>query len=416
MARPAGMVILGAGHAGGRAANGLREAGWKGPIALIGAEPHPPYERPPLSKGLLTGDKTLADCSLYSADTYAQRDIRIITGTPALAVRREAHEVVLGSGDLVPYDKLLFATGAEPHRLRVPGNGLDGIHVLRAAADALLLQASLVPGRRIAVVGGGFIGLEVAASAVARGCEVVVVEAGPRLMMRTVPSPIEERMRLRHDAAGVDLRLGRKVVGFTGGEGRVSGLVLDDGSEVACDVALVSIGVAPRVDLARAAGLAIDNGIAVDRTLRTEDENIFAAGDAASFQHDLFGGRVRLESWKNAEEQGPLAARNMLGAGEANSTAPWMWSDQYELTIQIAGLPDRGDRVVERRLDGDSLVLFHLAEDGRIVGTSAIGPNGAIGRVVRLGQMMIERRLYPDERRLADPSLDLKTLMRAQAA
>jgi 3-phenylpropionate/trans-cinnamate dioxygenase ferredoxin reductase subunit len=255
----------------------------------------------------------------------------------------------------------------------------------------------------------------VAANAGARGCEVVVIEAGPRLLMRAVPSLIEERMRARHLAADVDIRLGRQVVGIQG-DRHVTGVRLDDGAEIACDAVLVSIGVAPRVELARAAGLAIDNGIVVDRMLRTEDPHIFAAGDVSSFTHDLFAGRVRLESWKNAEEQGPVAARNMLGAGEDCSAVPWMWSDQYEMTIQIAGLPERGSHSVERRLDADASILFHLADDGRIIGASGIGPNGSIGRAVRLGQMMIERSLYPDERLLADPSVNLKTLMREQAA
>jgi 3-phenylpropionate/trans-cinnamate dioxygenase ferredoxin reductase subunit len=287
--------------------------------------------------------------------------------------------------------------------------------VLRDVIDSEALRARLGPGRRLVVIGGGFIGLEGAASAVALGAAVTVVEAAPRLMTRGVPAAIEARMRTRHAAAGVDLRLGRQVAAILGAD-KVTGVRLDDGSEITADTVLVAVGVTPRIELARAAGLPVDNGIVVDRTLRTEDPAVFAAGDACAFVHDLLGRHVRLESWKNAEDQGPVAARNMLGGAETASTVPWMWSDQYELTIQVAGFPDAGSRTVARPLDGEALVLFHLGEDGRLVAASGVGPNAAIGRVIRLGQMMIERGLYPDPAALADPSVNLKTLMRERAA
>jgi 3-phenylpropionate/trans-cinnamate dioxygenase ferredoxin reductase subunit len=410
------MVIVGAGHTGGRAAHALRAAGWKGPVTLIGSEPHAPYERPPLSKGMLTGEKALAAFTLYEDDAWRREDITRLAGATVSEIRRGAHEVVLADGRVIPYQRLLLATGAEPRRLRIPGGDLSGVMVLRDAADSEALRARLGPGKRLVVIGGGFIGLEVAANALALGAAVTVVEAGPRLMTRAVPAPIEERLRDRHAAAGIGIRLGRQAVAILG-DTAVTGVRLDDGSAIACDAVLVAIGVVPRTELAAAAGLAVDNGIVVDAQLRTEDPDIFAAGDVCSFAHDLFGAHVRLESWKNAEDQGPIAARNMLGAAEsAGAVAPWMWSDQYELTIQIAGLPDRGSQIVERVLDPESSILFHLAGDGRLVAVSGVGPNGAIGRAVRLGQMMIERSLYPDPRLLADPSVNLKTLMREQAA
>ncbi len=409
------MVIVGAGHTGGRAAHALRDAGWKGPITLIGAEAHAPYERPPLSKGMLSGEKTFADFALYDEDSYRRHEIEHLAGTTVSQIRRGTREVALADGTIVPYERLLLVTGAAPRRLAVPGAELAGVSYMREIADSETLRNRLGKGKRLVVIGGGFIGLEVASNAVALGVEVTVVEAGPRLMTRAVPAPIEERMRARHAAAGVDIRLGRQVVAILGPD-RVTGVRLDDGSEIGCDAVLVAIGVAPRTELAAAVGLAVDNGIVVDAQLRTADPNIFAAGDVCSFAHDLFGGHVRLESWKNAEEQGPIAARNMLGAAEAASMAPWMWSDQYELTIQIAGLPDRASKTVERPLDAESTILFHLADDGRIVAVSGVGPNGSIGRAVRLGQMMIERSLYPDPRLLSDPTVNLKTLMREQAA
>jgi 3-phenylpropionate/trans-cinnamate dioxygenase ferredoxin reductase subunit len=409
------MVIVGAGHTGGRAAHALREAGWRGPLTLIGAEPHVPYERPPLSKGMLTGEKSFSDCALYDGDAWARLEIDHIAGATVTEIRRGPREVVLSDGRVIPYERLLLATGAAPRRLNVPGADLPGVSFMREAADSEQLRARLGKGKRLVVIGGGFIGLEVASNAVALGADVTVVEAGPRLLTRAVPSRIEELMRARHNAAGVDIRVGRQVVAILGKD-RVTGVRLDDETEIACDAVLVAIGVTPRVELAEAAGLAVDNGIVVDRMLRTEDPNIFAAGDVVSFAHDLFGGRVRLESWKNAEDQGPIAARNMLGGSEVAGAVPWMWSDQYELTIQIAGLTDRGTTIVERRLDADSIILFHLADDGRIVAASGVGLNGSIGRAVRLGQMMIERSLYPDPRLLADSAVNLKTLMREQAA
>ncbi len=415
MTESRGMVIIGAGHTGGRAAHALRDAGWKGPVTIIGAEPCLPYERPPLSKGMLTGEKTPADFALYDEAAWQRLEVRHIAGANVAEIRRGPREVVLADGSVVPYERLLIATGAEPRRLPIPGAGLPGVVVLRDVADSEALRARLAPGHRLVIIGGGFIGLEVAASAVAQGASVTVVEAGPRLMMRAVPLRIEERVRERHRAAGVDLRLGRQVAEILGDD-HVAAVRLDDGAEIPADTVLVAVGVLPRVELARDAGLAVDNGIVVDRTLRTEDPAIFAAGDACAFVHDLVGRHVRLESWKNAEDQGPVAARNMLGGAEAACAVPWMWSDQYELTIQIAGFPEQGPRIVERRLDDDASVLFHLAEDGRLVAAAGVGPNGAIGRVIRLGQMMIERGAYPEPSALADPSVNLKTLMRERAA
>ncbi len=408
------MVIVGGGHTGGRAASALRDAGWKGPVTVISAEPGLPYERPPLSKGMLTGEKALADFTLYDEAAWGRLDIAHLVGTEVGEIRRGPREVVLADGRVVPYERLLIATGAAPRRLPLSGADLPGVVMLRDIADSEALRARLGRGHRLVVIGGGFIGLEVAASAAGLGAAVTVLEAAPRLMARGVPAPIEARMRARHAAAGVDIRLGAEVAEITG-ERAATGVRLADGTVIAADTVLVAIGVSPRVALAAAAGLAVDNGIVVDRTLRTEDPAIFAAGDACAFVHDLVGRHIRLESWKNAEDQGPVAARNMLGGAETASAVPWMWSDQYELTIQVAGFPDLAETTVERPGD-DALILFHLAADGRLVAASGIGPNAAIGRVIRLGQMMIERGLYPEPAALADPAVNLKSLMRERAA
>jgi 3-phenylpropionate/trans-cinnamate dioxygenase ferredoxin reductase component len=419
------MVIVGGGQAGGRAAEALRAAGWTGRIVLLADEDRAPYERPPLSKEVLTGGKEPAQCALFPPAFFAAREIELRLATPAVSLDRARRAVLLADGAAIPYHRLLLAPGAAPRRLAVPGSDRAKIHYLRTAADAARLRAALGPQTRLVIIGGGFIGLEVAASAAARGARVTVVEAGPRLAMRMVPPEIAERLAARHRAAGVELRLGSTLAAIEGpaiegaaidGTGRESAVLLDDGSAIACDAVLVAIGVAPRTALAHAAGLAVENGIAADETLRTSDPEILAAGDACSFPHALFAARVRFESWMNANEQAAVAARNMLGGAERYELAPWLWSDQYELTVQIAGLPSHACRTVPRPIGPEALLLFHLAANGRLVAVSAVGPNEAIARPVRLGRMLIERGLHAPEAALADPSVNLKSLLAPQAA
>ncbi len=404
------MVIVGAGHAGGRAAAALRDNGWTGPITLIGAEPDAPYERPPLSKELLTGDKSAAECALHPLEFYAINDIRLIADTLVTEIHRSGKYVVLADGQTVGYEKLLLAPGAEPRRLDIPGADHEGVHVLRTTADAELLSARLSPGTRLTVIGAGLIGLEVASSAIKRGCTVNVVELADRAMARVAPEASAEHAVARHQAEGVTFHFNRSVAAFDG-----KAVHLDDGTEIASDLVLVSIGAAPRAKLAEQAGLTVSGGIVTDATLRTGDADIFVAGDACVFPHELFGGLLRLESWKNAEDSGPLAARNMLGANEPYRAVPWMWSDQYDFTIQVTGLPDRGTVAVDRPTDG-ALLQFHLDDDGRLVGASGMGPVGAIAKPIRFAQMLMERDAHPDAADLADPAVNLKALLKKQAA
>jgi len=408
------MVVVGAGHAGGRAAHALRSNGWDGPVTLVGAEDIHPYERPPLSKSILTGERTVGQCRLFEEGLLERHDIDHLRGVCAVAIRREERRLELSDGRSLPYDRLLIAPGARPRPLPVPGADLAGVSFLRTAADAEQLGGRLRPGTRLVVVGGGLIGLEVAASALSLGCAVTVVETGPRVMMRAVPEEIALRVFAHHEAAGVTFRLGRKVTAILGEE-QVHGVRLDDGGEIACEAVLVSIGVSPRVELAEAAGLAIDNGICVDRHLRTEDPYIFAAGDACAFE-DAEGGRTRLECWKNAEEQARVAARNMLGAAETYDVTPWMWSDQYDRIIQIAGYPDRGERPVIRACADGSLLVYHFGAQDRLVAASGFGSVREVSRGVRVGQMMIERGISPSPAALGDITVDLKSLLTAVAA
>ncbi|WP_376705978.1 FAD-dependent oxidoreductase [Mesorhizobium sp. ISC25] len=406
-----GMVIIGAGECGGRAALALRELDYDGPVTLVGDEPHLPYERPPLSKDAMVADAPLIK-AIASEAVLAERSIRHIHSLQAVAIDRAAHVVRLSDGSVLTYDKLLLATGSVPRKLPMPG--LDGRCVyLRTFNDALAIRAHLSAGNRIAIIGGGFIGLELAAAARRLGAAVTVIEAQPRILMRGVPAEIAEIIHQAHEAEGVKILCGEGIAAIAdnGAEVRIA---LAGGHDIVADLALIGIGAAPVTGLAAEAGLTIDNGIAVDAELRTSDPDIFAAGDCCSFPLAIYGGRrVRLEAWRNAQEQGALAARNMLGAGEAHAAVPWFWSDQYGLTLQIAGLSDEGRSIVRRELGDGAFILFHLAEDGRLVAASGIGPGNAVARDIRLAEMLIAKQAKPAPEALGSQTIKLKSLLAA---
>jgi 3-phenylpropionate/trans-cinnamate dioxygenase ferredoxin reductase subunit len=404
----AGMVIVGAGEAGAWAAITLREQGWNGPVTLIGAEDRPPYERPPLSKAVLLAEAEPAPATVLDRDRAAALGIELILGAEVTAIDRAARSITLAGGRALRYSRLLLATGARPRRLAVPGH--EHALYLRRFEDALALRPRLRPGARIVVIGGGFIGLELAVAATARGCAVTVIEALPRILMRGVPAELAAVIADRHRAAGVVLRTGIGVERIEPG----GAVVLADGSRIAADTVIAGIGAVPETALTEAAGLAVDNGIAVDATLATSDPDIFAAGDCAACAHPLYPGRrIRLEAWRNALDQGVLAARNMLGRAEPIAAVPWFWSDQHELTLQIAGLADAGQATVGRDLGDGARLLFHLAADGRLVAAGGLGPLGRIAREVRLAEMLIARRAAPDAGSLASPEVKLKSLLAA---
>ncbi|MGX5848094.1 NAD(P)/FAD-dependent oxidoreductase [Mesorhizobium sp. PL10] len=406
-----GMVIIGAGECGGRAALALRELGYDGPVTLVGDEPHLPYERPPLSKDAMTSDapeiKAIASDSLLT-----ERAIRHIHSVQAVAIDRTAHTVRLTDGSVLPYDKLLLATGSTPRKLPMPGLGARCVY-LRTFADALAIRSHLSPANRIAIIGGGFIGLELAAAARKLGAAVTVIEAQPRILMRGVPAEIAEVIHTAHEAEGVAVLTGVGIASIADDGAEVS-ITFADGRSIVADLAVIGIGAVPVTALAAEAGLGIDNGIAVDATLCTDDPDIFAAGDCCSFPLAVYDGRrVRLEAWRNAQEQGALAARNMLGAAEAHAAVPWFWSDQYGLSLQIAGLSDEGSSTVRRDLGDDAFILFHLAEDGRLVAASGIGPGNAVARDIRLAEMLIAKRAKPAPDALGSQAVKLKSLLAA---
>lgn len=407
------MVIVGAGECGARAALTLREQGWQGGITLIGEEALPPYERPPLSKAMMVTDPEPAPAHSLTEQTAGDKRIDLIRGVRVAQIDRAAHEVVLGDGRRIAYGKLLLATGAQPRKLSVEGAEPGDIHYLRSFFDAQALRAKLLPGTKLCIIGGGFIGLELAASATKRGCVVTVLEAAPRILMRGVPAPLAALIQRRHEQAGVTFRIGTGIARIiTGKLGRR--VVLADSSEIDCDAIIAGIGAVPDTALAEAAGLAIENGVRVDNKLATSDPDIFAAGDCCSFPHPLYGGRrVRLEAWRNALDQGALAARNMLGAGQTYDTVPWFWSDQYELTLHIAGLSDQCAIHVKRDLGDGAELHFHLGEDGRLMAASGFGPIGKVAKEIKLAEMLVQRSARPAVDQLASPDVRLKSLLNA---
>ncbi len=406
-----GMVIIGAGEAGARAGSSLREQGYTGPVTLVGDEAHGPYERPPLSKAFMTAvDDAAAPPFILDESKLAAQSITHVAGVCAKRIDWNERCVLLDDGRAITYGKLLIATGARPRRLLIPGATDANVLYLRSFADALKLRSRLRPGIRLVVIGGGFIGLEIAASAVARGCAVTLIEMAPRILMRGVPAEVARHVAERHQAAGVTLRTGVAIERI-GRLGDQEAVVLADGPVLSCDCVVAGVGATPETRLAEASGLSTDNGVKVDAQLRTDDPDVYAAGDCCSFPHPLYGGRrIRLEAWRNAQDQGTFAAANMLGSEETFSAVPWFWSDQYDETLQVAGLSDEATVMIQRRLDGGSL-FFHLDASGRLVAASGIGPNGLIARDMRLAEILIARRATPDPTALASLDVKLKGLL-----
>ena len=405
------IVIVGAGEAGARAAVALREEGFAGAVTMIGAEALPPYERPPLSKAVLTSREEPSPSVIAQAAALEERGVSWVGGLSIVALDRGARQVVASDGRRFGYDRLCLATGAAPRRLAI--GDPEACLVLRGYADALALRRRFVAGARIAIIGAGFIGLELASSAVSRGCAVTVVEAAPRIMIRGVPAEIAEIVARRHQRAGVELILGARIASIERSADGAA-VILEDGRRIEADHVVAGVGAAPDTALAASCGLAVDNGVAVDGALRTSDPDIFAIGDCASFPHPLYDGRrIRLEAWRNAQDHGAFVARSMLGAVAPYAAIPWFWSDQHDLCVQIAGLADEGCAVARRDLGDGALMLFHLAEDGRLVAASAVGPLGKIARDVRLAEMLIARRAAPDPASLTSPDVKLKSLLTA---
>lgn len=402
------IVIIGAGLCGARAAFALREKGFAGRLTLIGDEAYEPYDRPPLSKAGLNA----APAFIAEPQAYRDAGITLMTGNPVLSIDRAARRVWTADGRELAYDRLLLATGARARELPNPPSPRN-LLTLRSHADALAIGARLGANTRLVVIGGGFIGLELAAMARQAGAKVALIESQKRLLARAVPAEIAAVVEDRHRDEGVDILLGATIASIEEHENEIS-VKLIDGRTITGDLAVLGIGAAPNVELAGAAGLALDNGIAVDQYLVTSDPDILAAGDCCSFPMPLYGqGRVRLESWRSAQDQGILAAGNLMGERIAVAHVPWFWSDQFDLSLQIAGLAGSATHTVRRDLDGGAFILFHLDAAGRLLAASGIGTGNAVARDIRLAEMLIAARACPNPDALASTSVRLKSLLAA---
>ena len=403
------VVIVGAGHAGGTLAALLRQYGHAGPVTLVGEEPIPPYQRPPLSKAWLKGEADAESLALKPLEFYAENRIDFRPSVRAERIDRQRKVLALSDGTELAYDFLVLATGARPIRLPIPGADLEGILELRTAADAEALKGALGPGRTMAVVGGGYIGLEAAASARALGAEAVVLEREPRILARVAGEVLSTFFRTLHEGHGVRFLTGASVTGFRGEGGKVTGVELADGRVIACDLALVGVGAVPNQELAQEAGLAVNRGVVVDLEARTSDPSIFAIGDVTLRPMPIYGRDFRMESVPNALEQAKQAACAITGRPAPAGETPWQWSDQYDIKLQIAGYNFDSDQTLVR---GDPasgrFAIFHLQGD-KVQAVEAINSPPEF----MMGRQLIGSRRPVDKQRLADPSISMKEVAAA---
>jgi 3-phenylpropionate/trans-cinnamate dioxygenase ferredoxin reductase subunit len=403
-------VIVGGGLAGAKAAEALRDNNFDGELILFATEQHLPYERPPLSKEYLAGKKKLDEFTPHPADWYRDNRVDLRLGAPVKSVHSHGHRVEEADGDTLHYDKLLLATGSSPRRPPIPGADADGVHYLRTVDDSDALSAALTNGSSLAVVGGGWIGLEVAADARQRDVNVTVVEAAELPLLGALGREAAEVFAKLHRDHGVDLRLGATVDEITTEDDAATGLRLADGSTIDADAVLVAVGAAPNTDLALGAGLTMgaDGGVLVDANLRTSDPDIFAVGDIASAQHPLFGTRIRTEHWANALKQPAVAAAGMLGRPAEYDELPYFFTDQYDLGMEYVGYAPDYDRVVFRGdVDGREFVVFWLDADSRVLA----GMNVNVWDVLDDVKSLIRAQSPVGDDKLADPKEALGNLI-----
>ena len=399
------IVIIGAGHAGGTAAALLHQHGWTGSIMLVGAESRAPYQRPPLSKGLMLGKTQPDELALKPEGFYAQKQIDLVTSRRVTRIHRDARTVLMDNGDSLPYDHLIIATGARLRVLAVPGSDLQGVMSLRTAEDALQLRAAIREGLKVAIVGGGYIGLEAAASARTLGAQVRVIEREQRLMARVAS---EELSRFAADYAqskGVEIDLGATVAGFAGQDGQLRSVQLADGRSFDCDLALVGIGIMAEQGLAQEAGLACEDGIVVDGQALTSDPHISAIGDCTRRPIPLYSRMARLESVHNAMEQSKQVSARLCGKPQPVQEAPWTWSDQFDLRLQVAGMISPDDEIAVRvNAAPNSVAFFHVSPEGILRAVETV--NAPMDFM--FARMAIGKRLNTPPQRLRDAAIPLK--------
>ena len=398
------VVAIGAGQAGAALAARLRSGGHAGPITLIGEEPILPYQRPPLSKGYLLGEMGADRLTLRSADFYAEQDIALRLGAPVSAIDPKARTVTLGT-ETIRYDDLVLTTGSVPRRLPAAiGGDLAGVYTVRTVADVDAERAEFSPGRRLVIVGGGYIGLEAAAVAAKLGLDVTVLEMAPRILQRVAAPETSDYFRALHTVHGVKILESTGLERLLGEAGHVTAARLTDGREIPADFVIAGIGILPATQLAEAAGLVIENGIRTNSHGRTSDPHIWAAGDCASFPWQ--GGRLRLESVQNAIDQADLVADNILGADKDYVPMPWFWSDQYDCKLQIAGLNTGYDRIVTRGPDGAAVSFWYFKGD-RLLAVDAMNDS----RAYMVGKRLLETGRDVDAGAISNPATNLKSLL-----
>ena len=399
---PTHVTIVGAGHAAGQLIASLRTDGFTGGIRLIGDEPHLPYQRPPLSKKFLAGEVGMDAVTFRPREIYDKEHVELVLGARVEGIDRPANRLRLEDGRAFEYDALVLATGTRARPLPVPGAGLSGVHTLRGVDDSLALKAVLVPGKRLVVIGGGYVGLEAAATAAKLGVHVTVIEAMPRLMARVASPELAAHMLAVHQANGVHVRLATAVKALRGsGRIGVDAVMVEHGDPVSADIVLVGIGAIPNVELAAAAGLSVANGIEVDEFMRTDDPDILAIGDCAVHISKFTGGRLRLESVQGAVDQAVCASKTLLCKPEAYAAVPWFWSDQYDERLQMAGVPLPDDGVVVRRYADPRQFAVWRVRDGRVTAVEAANAS----KDYMAGRRLIESGKPVAAERLADPAV-----------
>jgi 3-phenylpropionate/trans-cinnamate dioxygenase ferredoxin reductase subunit len=404
------IVIVGAGHGGGNMAASLRQAGHTGEIVLIGDEPIVPYHRPPLSKAYLKGAAAPESLKLRPDSWYQNNNVTLRLGRAATALDCAGKVVTLADGSAEPYDILVLATGSRARRLTIPGADLDGVHHLRDLSDADRIRDAIGPGRRLAIVGGGYVGLEAAASALALGAEAVLIEREARILARVACEPLAAFFDQYHRAQGLEILTSAAVEAFEGTDGHVTAVRLADGTTIPCDAILVGVGGVVSDVLARDAGLACENGVVVDSEARTSVPGIYAIGDMSWRPMPLYGGRMfRLESVPNTAEQARGSRPTSWASRSRRMRFPWFWSDQYDLKLQIVGVPFDSHRLVVRgSIDDGKFAIYHLGNEGRILAVEAVN---APQEFMAGRTLVAEGRIVPDAR-LGDNSVPIKEIVK----
>ena len=398
------IVIVGGGHAAGQAAASIRQEGFDAELILIGAEPHIPYQRPPLSKQYLAGEQPLDKVLLRPEKFYVDRTIDLRTGITVENIDRDGQFVACSDGSLVAYDQLLLATGSRALRPDLPGIDLGGIHTLRSIADVDKIRTDMENASHLVIIGGGYIGLEVASVAKSKDMQVTILEMEDRILQRVTHPAMSTFYHELHRAKGVNIKTSSRVTAFVG-DGWVNEVVCADGTTVNADLVIVGVGVVPNVELAAEAGLACDNGIVVDERCATGDSAIFAAGDCTNHPNKLLDRRLRLESVPNAMEQSRVAASNLTGGDKKYASIPWFWSDQYDLKLQMVGFSSDADESITRGVpETHEFAMFHY-KSGKIIAAEAVNSP----REFLVAKQLIGKFIDPNT--LSNPEVDLKSLI-----